>query len=414
LPAPLATLPTLAQQRAFLEDVLDEHGWSYKIVTDDEAFERELRSGQYAQYALFSEHEKLDEQVQKELREAVYRGEGLLDAGQHDHRHRHFDEALGIVALGRQSQATAVNLSAPWSPTGIAPLQAGSEALRVRLNGAEAIATYVRGRNSNNATASESDLTRGHNGGGHDNGNHDDCDHDGGGHNNTTAATSYTYGRGQSVYVGYDLLAEATHAGKDSLHAQLLVNALTHVAPALTTAYAGGVVPLRLTLQNRATATSGRALLPLPAGVTLMDAGEADYANGTLNWPLDLSVDEQQQFTVWVRLPDRAGAVAFEARVQSGIDPNYIDQAQPTLTLNAIERASIGDARALAQTSIRFVLVKLWLEKAQFWLERDRPELALASLVQASSEVIKVSHPQSRQLRWHIDDAIWTLSGTIE
>jgi hypothetical protein len=371
---------------------------------------------------LFSEHEKLDEQVQKELREAVYRGEGLLDAGQHDHRHHGFDEALGITPVGVQSNATAVNLSAPWSPTGPASLQFGREALRARLAGAQAIATFVNGRNASMAleggnTGEYNYTTSSGSDGGHA-GEYNNMtsggSHGGHGQNETTAATSYTYGRGTSVYVGYDLLAEATHAGKDSLHAQLLVNALTHVAADLTTAHAGEVVPLRLTIQNRATATLGRALLPLPANVTMIDAGEAQYANHTLTWPLDLSANEEQRFTVWVRLPNGAGPVTFNARVQSGVDPNYIDQAQPTLTLNAIARASLADARSLAQTNFRFLLVKLWLDKAQFWLDRNCPEFALASLVQASSEVMKVSHPSAQQLRWQIDDAIWTLSQQVE
>jgi hypothetical protein len=389
----LSTLPTLSQQREFLEELLDERGWSYKIVTDDEAFEHELRSGQYAQYALFSEHEKLAEQVQKELREAVYRGEGLLDAGQHDHRHHSFDEALGIKPVGHHAKAKSVTITAPWSAPGTVALATHNEALRVRLEGAQEIARFEFGR--------ERDNTYGWGGGGH-------------GQIEDAAASSYTYGRGKSVYVGYDLLAEATYAGKDSLHAQLLANALTHVAPDVTTAHAGGVVPLRLSIQNGATATLGRAQLPLPADVTLVDAGEADYANGTLSWPLDLSVNEQQQLTVWVRLPERVGTVIFEARVQSGVEPNYVDQAQPRLTLNAVERDSIADARATAQTSIRFLLVKLWLDKAQFWLDRNRPDFALSSLVQASSEVIKVSHPQAQELRWRIDDAMWSLSRQVE
>ncbi|MBM0104868.1 carboxypeptidase regulatory-like domain-containing protein [Steroidobacter sp. S1-65] len=384
LPAPLSTSPTLAQQRAFLEERLDEQGWSYKIVTDDEAFERELRSGQYAQYALFSEHEKLDEQVQKELREAVYRGEGLLDAGQHDHRHHSFDAALGIKPVGHHSHAKSVTITSPWSTMGTVALATENKALRIRLEGAQQIARFERDRGR---------------------------EHDRGGHGQTedAAATSYTYGRGKSVYVGYDLLAEATHAGKDSLHAQLLVDALAHVAPEVTTAHADGVVPLRLTIQNRATATLGRALLPLPAGVSLVDAGDAQVTNGVLSWSFELRENEQLTFSAWVRLPNRAGAVTFDAGVQSGAEPNFVDQAQPRLTLNAVERDSVADARATAQTSIRFLLVKFWLDKAQFWLDRGRPEFALASLVQASSEVIKVSHAQSQQLRWQIDDAIWVV-----
>jgi hypothetical protein len=378
LPPPLARLPTLSEQRAFLEQLLQANGWSYTLVTDDEAFERELRSGAYAQYALFAEHEKLDEQVQKELREAVHRGEGLLDAGQHDRRHHGFDEALGIIPVGRQPHAHKVNLSAPWSPSGLASLHLGSESLRVRLDGAQKIANYPYV------------------------------------HGYDTAATTHSYGRGKSVYVGYDLLAEATHAGADSLHAQLLINALTQVAPEVISAHAGGVVPLQLTIQNRATATPGRALLSLPAGVTLIDAGEAQFANGTLSWPLQLEANAQQSFTVWVRLPEQVSPVTFTAYVQSGSEPSYIDQAQPTRTLAATARASLEDARQLAQTSIRFLLARFWLEKTQFWLALDRPEFALASLVHASTEVMRVSHPQAQQLRWHIDDAIWSLSREVE
>lgn len=378
LPQQLSGIPTLAQQRAFLEQLLDASGWSHTIVTDDEAFERELRTGAYSQYALFSEHEKLDEQVQKELREAVYRGEGLLDAGQHDHRHHAFDEALGIIPVGRQPHVAAVAITAPWTTNGTGTLSLAGETLRTRLDGAQAIATYVNVQ-------------------GHD-----------------TAAAAHSYGNGKSVYVGYDLLAEATRAGAGSIHAALLLNALDHVAPDLVTSRSGAVIPLRLTVQNREISTAGRALLSLPSNVTVVDGGGAQYSDGVLSWPLSLSAGQQQSFTVLVRLPDQAGAITFDALVQSGVDPDYSDKASPTLTMNVEERASLSGARDLAQTSIRFLQVRFWLEKSQFWLDRDRPEFALASLVHASTEVMKTSHPQSHALRLLIDDVIWQVSQAVE
>jgi len=70
-----------------LEALLEANGWSYTIVIDEPAFTHELRSGGYLVYALFSEQQKLSSQQQKELREAVYRGECLIVAGAHDQRH---------------------------------------------------------------------------------------------------------------------------------------------------------------------------------------------------------------------------------------------------------------------------------------------------------------------------------------
>jgi outer membrane protein assembly factor BamB len=100
--------PTLTEQRAFLESLLE--GWSYTIVTDDDAFTNELRSGGYSVYALFAEQEKLDTQVQQELREAIYRGEGIVVAGAHDNRHQHLNDALGIKFKGKLPNVDSLQL----------------------------------------------------------------------------------------------------------------------------------------------------------------------------------------------------------------------------------------------------------------------------------------------------------------
>jgi hypothetical protein len=271
-----------------------------------------------------------------------------------------------------------VNLAAPWSEAGTVGLSLASEALRIRLNGAQEVGTFVNA------------------------------------HSYDTAVTSYSYGRGKSVYVGYDLLAEATLAGSTSLHASLLRHALTQIAPVDTSRYAAQVVPLKLTVTNRAVATPGRAVLPLPAGVTLVDPVEAEVESNSLIWTFDLAANAQQTFTAWVRLPDQAGPVDFDALVQSGEAGSYLDQTHALLSLQAQPRATLAQATELSKTSIRFLKVWFWLEKSQWWLDRDCEAFALASLVQASSEVIPVSHPQAAQLRLMIDEAIWELSRQIE
>jgi hypothetical protein len=143
------TAPILSAQRAFIETLLDSQGWSYTIVTHQEAFTRELRSGGYVVYALFSEQEKLKEQVQKELREAIYRGEGLVIAGPHDKRH-HFDEVLGIKYKGKYSKASAFILAGDSQTEAVTiPFAFSDQVLRAELKGALSMGTFQLGHNTN-------------------------------------------------------------------------------------------------------------------------------------------------------------------------------------------------------------------------------------------------------------------------
>ncbi|MGH7461032.1 MAG: hypothetical protein ACREMA_08385, partial [Longimicrobiales bacterium] len=141
--------PAPEQQRAFLEKLLTREGWSYTIVTDPETFTWELRSGEYNAYALFSESAKLAERVQMELREAVYRGEGLLEAGAHDQRHQNFDDALGIKYLGKSAGVTGVEVTATEpGPAGYADITLRDKPLRAQLNAASSLGRYAGGKAS--------------------------------------------------------------------------------------------------------------------------------------------------------------------------------------------------------------------------------------------------------------------------
>jgi hypothetical protein len=379
LPARVASVPSLPAQRAFLEQQLTEAGWSYKIVTSAADFKREMRSGVYAHYALFSEQEKLGEQVQHELREAVFAGATLLDAGSHDHRHHSFDEALGIKPNGKRPNATAVTFTAPWMTPGTASIVRTQFPLRITLDGAQSIGQY-------NVSQSQGPV----------------------------AITEYTYGRGATAYVGYDLLAEATNAGAASLHTTFLRKVLDELVAQRPVPRAGEVVPLELTITNRAGASPGRATLTLPAGVELIDAGGADVQSGTLAWDFSLAVDEVLKRTALVRLPQAPGAVNFAAVVSSGIAPNLVEQARPALTVNVTARASSQDALALANAYPNtFRNVAQWLQQAASFAAAVKPGHALSSQVKATDELLCISHPQASNLRWMIDDLIWNTSRLV-
>jgi hypothetical protein len=110
-------------RRAFLEALLDAEGWSYTVVTHAHAFAHELRTGGYASFLLLAERVKLDNQVSRELREAVFAGRGIVQAVAQDHRNHHLLEVFGAELLGVQPHAAGIRpillppLQCPMTPS---------------------------------------------------------------------------------------------------------------------------------------------------------------------------------------------------------------------------------------------------------------------------------------------------------
>jgi hypothetical protein len=376
--------PSPAAQRAFLDGFLKTAGWSYQIVTTDEDFEHEMRSGAYNEYAIFAQRQKLDEHTRKELREAVFRGEGLVyavaDAREGDEEFTDdLDAALGIKRYGETADASGLVLVASnLGVTGTAPFSFNEDVERVKLNGAQAAGEFQEAR-------STQDI----------------------------AVTTYTYGLGHSVYGDYPLLAEATQAGSTSLHATLLEKTLEYAQPSFSQPHVSEVVPAHIALTNQGVATAGRVELPLPTGVTVVDPGSAQFSTNTLTWNFDLALAQQLGFDAWLRLPSAPGAVAFNALIQTGTPGNYVDYTHVTLTLNALGSAALADARAFAATDRAFEDVQHQLDMAQFWLDRGRRDYAALSLLAATDELIESSKPQAMALRLMVDQVIWSLSRTL-
>ena len=367
--------PTLAAQRALLEGLLQASGWSYRIVTEEEDFEREMNSGAYNLYALLGQHERPDERTRKALREAVFRGDGLLVATGDDEGDN-LEEALGVKLAGEIPHTSAVEVFDPTlGVTGTASFALAEEGVRAKLAGAQAIGRFQ-----------------------------------GVGSPFNVAVSTYQYGHGKSVHIGYRALAEATVAGSGSLHANLLKNGLEYITPTFTHVRAQEVVPLHLVLTNRGVATAGQVKLTLPAGVTLVDGGMAQVAGNVLSWSFNLALAQQLTFDAWVRLPSVTGPVAFDALIQTGTTGAFVDYTHATLTLNTAALATLAQARALAATDRTFAPIIFWLDTAQFWLDHHRPDFALATLLEVTDELIACPQPRASDLRLEVDEVIWSVS----
>jgi hypothetical protein len=379
-----ADIPAPWYQQDFLEQLLDQAGWTYTVVTDGDAFAGELRSGGYTTYLLLSEQVQLAVGVEEELREAVFRGEGLVVAGGHDQRNSRFEDALGVKVIGKHSNATGVTLPASVLDTGFTTdFIFGEHTLRLESVGATVAGSFDFAAGSTVPAETAAVLTR-------------------------------DYGAGKSVMAGFDLLAEATGAGAGSPFAQLLLNALAYVHPAGVTPYPGTVIPLGLTLNNLGIATPGEAVLTLPTGVTVVDGGAATtQPDGTLDWVFGLTEGEVATLVLWVRLPDTSATLDFTATVLTGTAPDLVVHTtaelavvmQPLATLSA----ALGQLAPVAADNSRdngYRQAEDSLNRAQDWLDGANDGKALQELLKAADNLLGIDEADAAAIRLQVDQVI--------
>lgn len=375
-------VPDLVAQRSALEKVLTDAGWSYTLASDADSFTRELRSGGYAAYLLLSERIKLDEAVQKELREAVYRGEGLIEAGGHDQRQGRIDEALGVKFQGKHPSMQGISLMPnDWMLQGEAGFQLTDRTLKASLDGATLAGVFT------DSTGNPTDEV---------------------------AVSIRNYGQGRSLYMGFDLAAELAQAASGSLFEELLLDALVAIQPAEVNAVAYATYPLRLTLNNLGIATPGRVQLSLPDGVSVIDAGTASVEGLGLTWLFDLVEAETLVFDAWLKLP--AESVSLSALVQSGIAPDWVDQATLALDIAPEALVTIEELRQQAAllTGNDYKQVQKYLDWVQADSQAGRWDDALAALLRAADALIPIATPDSEALRLQVAKAILAIAMRIE
>jgi hypothetical protein len=279
-----------------------------------------MRTGGYSVHALLSEDVKLDERVQRELREAVFRGEGLLVAGAHDNRNQGLLDALGIRQIGSDPKAAAVDLT-PGFPgaMGALPLLEDDHILRVRRRHAATVGVYV----SRSRSGHDHDPCPSWHGNDRDDdrdGDHDDDDDDDDddcGGRFPDAVTLNRYGLGRAVFAGFDLLATATQDDAPAAVSALLRAALEAVNPKVPLAVPGAVVPIVIDVLNQGNATVARVVVTVPENTQLVDAIGGDIAGNTVTWDFDLAQSGSVRLDFWLSLPAAPETVTVTAVVSA-------------------------------------------------------------------------------------------------
>jgi CshA-type fibril repeat protein len=367
---------TTPAERAYLDAVLKTGGWTYTRVETASDFAREFHSGAYRLYAVLSAQVKLPEQIQKELREAVYHGTGLLVGGDHDQRNNVLDTALGLQYVGQSTAASGLQVPTAAGYAGVdRRLTTVDRVLRVRPLSATVLGQFV-------------DLDRKALG---------------------PAVTHQGYGHGKAAYLAFDLLAEgaATEPVGAGEFSQLLLNLLDDLAPA-PEYRPGEVMPIRLSLHNAGIAVEGWIDLALGGGATVYDAGSAvRQADGRLRWKYALAVDGALERLAWARLP-ATGTATADARVfvAGHADPYaMLALTWPITEVPALETAQ-NRLEALAAADKSYQSARQGVQRAAQALATGDLDRARAELVRTAEALIRIGTAEAAEVRQAVDEAL--------
>jgi len=260
-----------AERRRQIVRVLEELGVKYRLVTDEAAFRREFRSGGYDTYWLSGGRVKLFDVLAEEIREAVYRGDGLIVDGQHDERNLILDEVSGIRFRGRlAASGLPVNFTA--APFDVQTLGVLGRTLRLDLLGGEVAATLPSG---------------------------------------SPALVRRGFGTGRSLLFAFDLAATLSAAETHAAWRGVLGKALADVRPApLASFTAQAQARLHLDVHNpTAGSVSGEFTLTLSEGATRTDSAPA-LTPGSGNawlWSFEIAAQGDAHLDLTLRLPETNG-----------------------------------------------------------------------------------------------------------
>ncbi len=277
--------PLVNEQNEFIREVLDAQGWSYTLVHSASDFTYEMRHGDYAAYVVLSERIHLPVLSQKELREHVYSGTGLLVAGGHDRRNLFVESALGVSIRGKL------------------PFTSGLQNLDGVVLSDFPYDDHVQSIRSRSAIIELEYVLPAKNGK-HNNG-----------HSKAAAQTYNEYGEGKSIFMGFDALAIATEQGVSGEVTELLMASITRVVMPLKEPVAGREWPVKVMVNNLGTPVTGLASVLLPMGAEMVEAQDFTKQGNVWSKELNLAKGEQLEQTLYVRVPEVEGVHTIHLQI---------------------------------------------------------------------------------------------------
>ncbi|MCP4002516.1 MAG: hypothetical protein GY727_16570 [Gammaproteobacteria bacterium] len=433
-----AEIPLLSEQKAYLGSLLLETNTSYTIVHNKHDFIDAFHTGGYNQYLLLAERIKLSNDITKELREAVNRGDGIIFASGSSPKQLPLYDALGILPEGGlhgwhygwhlpKKHWGHDHRYSGYSKTNGTFFYADGVELFDSLLGLGTFLNFNLNDTRDNRllmiepdTATNvgeylgvlsSEKCHGHTGTGKKQCRDKDY----------PAVTTNNYGNGRAVYIGFDWLAEATRAGQTGAtndNETLLINSLSYTQPLVINTRAGGTVPILLSLNNLGITAQGQVIVTLPVGSRIVDPNEANEADviseDHLRYPFTLEEAAVDSLIFWAIPAYDVGLAEIEALVQVGETPDFMDLETITLTIDETQAASlldiIDEISLLEPQDHHLWKAQHWLNKAMQAIAEERLHTAMKDLLKAVDALRRSEYIEAPKLREQLDWGIWQLA----
>lgn len=370
------------QHRAIaIEDYLRDLGVNYKVVTTAESWRYQMRTGAYNTYWISGPAGKIPHYLMKELREAIWRGDSLIQDGQPDPRNWYLNEAAGVFYAGQywhSNQAVTVQDATPFE-------------VRQLATRGNAIKYILRNSSHANGEAVAQFAQQNY------------CP--------TPAIIRNRFGAGQSVLFAFDLAQMIANEHKTSRIPQntpmvaTLIDTLVQTANQPVQSVAGDTIPLTVSIKNTgAKDTLVYLQATLPTGLTHSSSSIAPVQitpaqNGSpakLSWKVSVAAQKTATLTWRVQasqpgdfiLPFAASAAAasnasvqlpqpdFSIQLKVQDRGQVLQQARNSLTAYNPSNPLYWPAKTAAWTA---------LEVAQSEQYYGRPESALLNWMNAAN-----------------------------
>lgn len=414
--------PPLAVQRAWLEQALNAAGIAYTLVTSESAFVHKFHSGEYNQYLVLAEKARLHPHFIEELREAVYRGEGLIVAGGDRHQlYKAMREPLGLKqppepdsGHGYAEVAGIELFESSFHPAAQEDFARMHRVLKVQPDTAQVLGRFTgirkQAHNYEHDDCEDNDEEYDHHESRYGGASHGDDNCKPRPSGDIPALTHNAYGDGKAMYIGFDVLSEATRDDAALLFEEILLQALRVTRPESVNTRAGAVLPIVLSLDNLGIAVSGQAMVTLPAGSRIIDVGGGvRLTDNSLSFSYMLTEQAQAEFTLWVVPAYSNGHANVEAVIQAN------GQTLETVQLQIDEQpAPTAEVILQSLSALRHEdrdLNDAWqdMKNAQRALARGDTGSALHHLLKATDDLADSRHQAAPALRRDIDWLLWLL-----
>ena len=298
-----------------LEDILEDATDHYALVFDRDEFRLELRNPLFTDIVILGDQHPLTDHFDEELRDKVYSGSGLIVSGRQSHTffagHDH-DDILGVDEKGTIAGQHEVTITTTTSPIS----EADSFAVRgqVAKVEAESEATIAAWASYEIACPPSKWPWPGK-------------DDDKAKTEQTPAIVLHRYGLGETIYYGFELMANLDDASFPQLSG-LITRSLAHIHDSsedLTGFYPYQLVKVQRQVESLSDLFTIEVREESSAELLLFDPESNQWLTDN---PWTITMDLEAKATVdlpfYVLLPDQAGLFTTSTEVGFWIDEKYV------------------------------------------------------------------------------------------